>query len=242
LSDGHVRAINRTFSSLALAAVAATAALPGAHASEASVDLATKTALSLDANIKHGRALFVAQCAGCHGRTGHGDLSRSIPGLAGQRFAYIVRQLANFSGDERENEAMHHVATRPNMRGAQSWADVAAFLSRLPENPAAETGDGSYLALGRAIFQEQCASCHQSDAGGDEDGLVPSLKGQHYSYLLGQMRQLAAERRHNLDEDLLRFIQHLDEPEKQGVADYLSRQHAPGNSHEIMRQNGTVVD
>jgi hypothetical protein len=56
------------------------------------------------------------------------------------------------------------------------------------------------------------------------------------------LRQLAADRRHNVDEDLLRFIQSLDEQEKQGVADYLSRQHKPGKNHQVMRQNGTLVD
>jgi cytochrome c553 len=237
-----MRAFNRTFDALALAAIAVLVTLAAARASEESVDQATKTALSLDTHLKHGRTLFIAKCASCHGRTGYGDSSRSIPALAGQRFAYIVRQLANFSGDERENDTMHHVVTRLNMRGAQAWADVAAYVSRLPVNPAAETGDGTYLGLGRGIFREHCASCHQSDAGGDQDGLVPALRGQHYSYLLGQLRQLAADRRHNVDEDLLRFIQSLDEQEKQGVADYLSRQHAPGKNHQVMRQNGTVVD
>jgi cytochrome c553 len=235
-------AFNRRFDALALAAIALSVTLAAARASEESVDQATKTALALDAHVKHGRALFIAQCSTCHGRTGYGDSSRSIPALAGQRFAYIVRQLANFSGDERENATMHHVLARPNMRGAQSWADVAAYVSRLPVNPAAETGDGSYLALGRSIFHEQCAFCHQSDAGGDQDGLVPALKGQHYSYLLGELRQLAADRRHSVDEDLQRFIQRLDEQETQGVADYLSRQHAPGKNHQVMRQDGTLVD
>jgi len=235
-------AFNRTFDALAFAVIVVLVIMAAARASEESVDRATMTALSLDAHVKHGRALFIAQCASCHGRTGYGDSSRSIPALAGQRFAYIVRQLANFSGDERENDTMRHVVTRPNMRGAQSWADVAAYVSRLPANPAAETGDGINLALGRGIFHEQCASCHQSDAGGDQDGLVPALKGQHYSYLLGQLRQLAADRRHNVDEDLLRFVQSLDEHEMQGVADYLSRQHEPGKNHQMMRQNGTLVD
>jgi cytochrome c553 len=233
---------NRTFDALAFAAIALLVTLAAARASEESVDQTTKTALSLDAHVKHGRALFISQCASCHGPRGRGDSSRSIPALAGQRFTYIVRQLANFSGDERENDAMHHVVDRPSMRAAQSWADVAAYVSRLPMNPAAETGDGTYLTLGRGIFHEQCTSCHQYDAGGDQDGLVPALRGQHYSYLLGQLRQLAADRRHNVDEDLQRFIRSLDEQEMRGVADYLSRQHAPGKNHQVMRQDGTLVD
>ena len=125
---------------------------------------------------------------------------------------------------------------------AQSWADIAAYLSRMPSNPAAESGDGSHLALGRGIFHEQCSSCHQADAGGDQDGLVPALKGQHYSYLVGQLHQLAADRRHNVDEELQRFLHTFDAQEIEGVPDYLSRQHTPGKSHQVMREDGTVVD
>lgn len=239
-----MRASSRTFgnSRLWLIPVALMALTSSIHASEEWVDQATKTALSLDVNIKHGRSIYDAQCISCHGRLGFGDPARSIPTLAGQRFAYIVRQLANFSGEERENRTMHSVVSRRDLHAAQSWADLAGYLSRMPVNPAVEIGDGAYLALGRGIFHEQCASCHQQDAGGDEDGFVPALKGQHYSYLVGQLRQLAADRRHNVDEDLQRFLRSFDEPELEGVADYLSRQHARGKNHQVMREDGSVVD
>lgn len=239
-----MRAFNRNLGTLILGllTIASWVLMPAAHASEESVDQATKAALALDAKPKHGRSLYSAQCVSCHGRAGFGDRSRSIPALAGQRFAYIVRQLANFSGDERENDTMHHVVSRRDVHATQSWADIAAYVSRMPSNPAAETGDGSHLALGRGIFHEQCSSCHQADAGGDHDGLVPALKGQHYSYLVGQLHQLAADRRHNVDQDLQRFLHSFDEQEIEGVADYLSRQHALGKSHQVMRENGTVVN
>lgn len=212
------------------------------RASEESVDQATQTALALDINLKDGRRLYQVQCVACHGMTAAGDPSRSIPALAGQRFAYLVRQLANFSGEERENPSMHRVTARRDVRAAQSWANLAGYLSRLRRDRAAETGDGTHLALGRGIFHEQCASCHEQDAGGDKDGLVPALAGQHYSYLVGQMRQLAADRRHNVDEDLQRFLRSFETPEIEGVADYLSRQHAAGETHRVMRADGTVIN
>jgi cytochrome c553 len=215
---------------------------PNSYASQESVDETTQSALALDVNLERGRKLYAAQCVSCHGRSGFGDSSRSIPALAGQRFSYIVRQLANFSGEERENDMMHHVVSRQKVRPAQSWADLAGYLSRMPSNPANEIGNGAHLALGRGIFHEQCASCHRPDASGDEDGLVPALKGQHYSYLLGQLRQLAADRRHNVDEDLQRFLGSFDEADMEGIADYLSRQHHSSKSHQRMRENGTVID
>lgn len=239
-----MNARNRTISALGLwlIPVALFGLAQRGLASEESVDQATKKALALDISLKHGRSIYQAQCTACHGNGALGDPRRSIPALAGQRFAYIVRQLANFAGEERENDSMHRVTSRLGVGAPQAWADLAGYLSCMPPNRAAETGDGTHLALGRGIFHEQCASCHQQDARGDEDGLIPALTGQHYSYLMGQMRQLAADRRHNVDEDLLRFLRSFDEPEIQGVADYLSRQHAHGKNHEVMRENGTVVD
>jgi cytochrome c553 len=65
----------------------------------------------------------------------------------GQRFAYLVRQLANFAGDERDSETMHRVVSQRELGGAQSWADIAAYLNRTPSLHRAQTGDGRRLAL-----------------------------------------------------------------------------------------------
>ncbi len=222
-----------------------------AGASEESVDRRTQVALGLDANRQHGGRLFLAQCASCHGHTGQGQIgatagatgqAHAIPALAGQRFAYVVRQLANFSGAERDNATMHGVVMRQSVQTPQAWADVAAYVSRLPPNPTPETGDGKHVALGRGIFHEQCASCHHADAGGDRDGLVPALRGQHYSYLTTQLRQLAAANRHNMDPDLVRFLKSFNDQDVDAVADYLSRQQSARRDHQTMRDDGTVVD
>jgi cytochrome c553 len=88
-----------------LAATAAVLVLVSgeARASEEAVDRATQTALSLDAHPDRGAAQFHQYCARCHGAQAQGDPIHAIPALAGQRFAYLVRQLANFSGFERDS-------------------------------------------------------------------------------------------------------------------------------------------
>ncbi len=213
-----------------------------ARASEESVDRATKSALSLDAHPDRGAAQFARHCARCHGRQAQGDAGRMIPALARQRFAYLVRQLANFAGGERDNDTMHRVISQKEMRSPQSWVDIASFLNRLPRSGRAQTGEGNRLALGRAIFHEQCASCHAGDAHGDDDGFVPSLRNQHYPYLLGQMHKLGQGYRHNVDENLRRFLGNFDDQDMRATADYLSRLRGPGAVHEVMRLDGVVVD
>jgi cytochrome c553 len=43
--------------------------------------------------VEQGRQIFSAQCAGCHGRDAEGDPSRGTPALAGQHYAYLMRQM-----------------------------------------------------------------------------------------------------------------------------------------------------
>jgi cytochrome c553 len=213
-----------------------------ACASEEFVDRATKAALTLDAHPDRGGAQFARHCTRCHGLQAQGDAERAIPALAGQRFAYLVRQLANFAGGERDSDTMHRVVSQKEIRGPQTWVDVASYLNRVPRTDRVHDGDGKRLALGRAIFHEQCASCHAGDAHGDEDGFVPSLRNQHYRYLLGQMHKLGQGYRHNVDENLVRFLGNFDEQDMQATADYLSRLRGPGAVHEVMRLDGVVVD
>jgi len=229
-----------------LVAISLIAAIGGAAievmASEESVDQRTKLALGLDVHPAQGASIFKQHCATCHGPEGHGDPARTIPALAGQRFDYLVRQLANFSGGERESITMHRQMEQAAAQEPQSWADIAGYLNRLPSTYETQHGDGKDLALGGAIFHEQCASCHRPDAHGDEDGFVPSLRHQHYDYLVRQLHRLAQGDRHNVDENLVRFLRSFDEQEIQAVADYLSRLRGPGGNKKSMRADGTVVD
>jgi len=109
-----------------------------------------------------------------------------------------------------------------------------------PKNP--EHGDGSLLEFGEAVFREQCASCHEEDARGDDDGFVPSLRNQHYSYLLKQTRALAENHRRNVDPNLVLFMANLKSDELTGLADYLSRLSGPVKDRLKMRDNGVVGD
>jgi cytochrome c553 len=213
-----------------------------APASEASVDRLTQRALDLDAHAERGAVEFRQACSRCHGAVAQGDAAHAIPALAGQRFKYVVRQLANFAGDERDSPTMQRVLSHSVLKEPQTWVDIAAYVNNLPMREPAGTGDGTGVALGRGIFHEQCASCHKLDAHGDEVGFVPSLRGQQYTYLVDQLEKLAEGRRHNADEDLVRFWRSLEEQDVRGTADYLSRLAGPGHVHKIMRADGSVVD
>jgi len=216
------------------------APLDRAGASPLSVDEKVRNALQLDQNAKRGGELYAKNCARCHGEQALGSAAKVTPSLAGQRRAYLVKQLADFSEDERQSAAMHQVVNSPDMGEPQTWADIAGYLNGLPRARFPQTGDTRGVELGEAIFQEQCATCHEEDARGDDDGFVPSLRDQHYSYLVRQVRSIASWHRLNVDADFVRFLDSLDTEEATAVADYLSRLRGPVRDRSRLNNDGTV--
>jgi cytochrome c553 len=202
----------------------------------------TQTALKLDASTQRGAALYRTQCASCHGPSGLGDANRQIPVLAGQRRAYVIKQLADFAERDRIATQMHKVVDRSQVNEPQAWADVALYVNNLPVPQSAQKGDGKYVSLGEASYQQWCSSCHEDDARGDDDGFVPSLRNQHYAYLVKEMKSLAAGHRFNVDADLGRFLNSLEDDEVRGLADYVSRMQGPVRDRARLNEDGTVSD
>ena len=211
-----------------------------AAASPTRVDEQVRAALQLEANIKRGAGLYSVHCVGCHRREALGDPTNVVPALAGQRQAYLIKQLADFSELERDSGDMHKTVSRNAVGDSQAWADLAGYLSALPAVRVPQTGDGGGVELGEGIFQEQCASCHEDDARGDDDGFIPSLRDQHYSYLVRAMRGIGASHRLNVDTDLARFLDSLDTDEMTAVADYLSRLRGPTRDRAKLTSDGTL--
>jgi len=226
------------------AAIAALTCLTASSsiASPARVDQLIRTALQLEQNTKHGASLYVKHCASCHGKQALGDATNVIPSLAGQRQAYLIKQLADFTELERDSRDMHKVVSKAALSEPQVWADIAGYLNGLPAMRFSETGDGTGVEMGEAIFQEQCSSCHSEDGRGDDDGFVPSLRNQHYSYLVRQTRSIGSWHRLNVDADLVRFLDSLDTDELTAVADYVSRLRGPTKDRSKLLDDGSVRD
>jgi cytochrome c553 len=210
---------------LAVLAIGLAVGAPRATAADDRIDSLTQAALARTADPKHGQAQFGRHCARCHGAAGRGDASPRVPVLAGQRFPYLVRQLASLSDTRRESANMHRALSGAALHDPQAWADVAAYLEGAPVPAAPRTGDGTHVALGEATFRILCASCHHDDARGDDDGFVPSLRNQHYAYLLSQMHRIPQLHQRDVDENFAALLRSLKDDEAIGIADYLSRRH-----------------
>jgi cytochrome c553 len=213
-----------------------------ADAAQERAEQLTLQALKLDANRARGSDLYRTQCASCHGPKAAGDPKRQIPALAAQRRAYVIKQLADFVERDRIATQMHKVVKRAAVSEPQAWADLALFLNNLPPPASAQKGDGTFLSLGEASYEQWCASCHEADARGDDDGFVPSLRNQHYAYLLKETKALAAGHRFNTEPELARFLNSLEMDEMQGLADYVSRMQGPIRDRARLNDDGTVSD
>lgn len=214
----------------------------GPIASPVRVDELIRTARQLDQNAKRGAVLYGQHCASCHGSAALGDATNVIPSLAGQRQAYLIKQLADFTELERDSRDMHKVVANPALAEPQAWANITGYLNGLPVTRFPATGDGTGVELGEAIFREQCATCHEEDGRGDDDGFVPSLRNQHYSYLVRQTRSMGSWHRLNVDADLVRFLDSMQTDEITAVADYLSRLRGPTKDRAKLHDDGTVGD
>jgi cytochrome c553 len=180
-------------------------------------------ALALPPNARSGKDLFDEHCAACHGPRAHGDAGNVIPALAAQLPIYLIKQLVDMSEGGREVPEMHRVASRKALTAPQSIRDLATYVSRLPRNSAPEHGDGNDIATGRRYYQGLCAFCHGEQGEGNDAHATPAVRGQHYSYLLAQMRKLSAMHRYSVNVEIVEALEGLPFDRATAVADYMSR-------------------
>jgi cytochrome c553 len=77
-----------------------------------------------------GASVYFQKCEQCHGPLGEGDLLRRRPRLAGQHYAYLVRQLQETASGQRPGMDRAHVDMLQEVSPAQ-LRGVADYLSRV---------------------------------------------------------------------------------------------------------------
>ena len=125
------------------------------------------------ANADHGKELYAAQCASCHGAKAEGGFG---PALAGDP---MVGEADDFN-----KVVVQGRGSMPPFSNLseQDLADLRAYLSSLggksdagaaaaPAAPAASEAD---VATGKSVYSQQCAGCHGPNG---EGGFGPALAG-----------------------------------------------------------------
>jgi cytochrome c553 len=182
-----------------------------------------RDALRLTADTVNGKALYEQRCGGCHGPEAHGDVIRLIPALAGQRRAYLIKHVAELNDAERAAAHMHPTLDSVDLATPQAWADLAEYLRQRPLLRVPASVNAPMAELGERSYRRWCASCHGTDALGNETRFAPALKHQHREYLLKEIRMVSAPHRMSLGSDVMRVLDSLNTQATAGIADYISR-------------------
>lgn len=81
-------------------------------------------------SLGQGASVYFQNCERCHGPLGQGDLMRRRPRLAGQHYAYLLRQLEDTAEKRRPGMDAAHVEMLRQLSPAQ-MRGVADYLSRV---------------------------------------------------------------------------------------------------------------
>ncbi len=139
-------------------------------------------------------ALPVHNCTWCHGTSAQGF--SVAPRLAGQRPAYVLKQLRSFREHQRHDYlAEKYMWLAVANVGPWEARGLAHYLSSLPPK-AAKDGNENLVAEGREIFENgipdedivACQACHGPAAQGVRQ--IPRLGGLSYFYLRDRLTQL----------------------------------------------------
>lgn len=157
-------------------------------------------------------------CVQCHGPGGH-SANPEFPSLAGQPPLYVQYQLIQFREERRKDARMSPFAAKLTDRDMK---DIAAyFTAEAPAAPAAAAPDAAKAAAGKAVAERlHCNSCHMPDFSGQKH--IARLAGQHFDYLVKQLRGFKTGARPDIDGLMVESAQPLTDQDILDVAYFLS--------------------
>jgi cytochrome c553 len=156
-------------------------------------------------------------CAACHGVDGN-SLTPAYPNLAGQTWRYLYVQLKDFNEGRRSNPLMSPMAanlTRDDMIA------LANFYAAQTLKPTGFQVDEAKAKLGKAKADETlCTMCHLGGFMGSNE--IPRVAGQHYEYIVAQLRAFKARTRTNDAGTMTSVAQTLSDTDIENLGNYLT--------------------
>jgi cytochrome c553 len=161
-----------------------------------------------------------AVCAACHGADGNSS-NPLWPKLAGQTARYLYLQLRDFKEGRRKDPLMSPMAanlTREDM------LDLADFFSSQTEAPSTYKVSDAKVAEGKKIADNAlCPMCHLGGFSGQNE--IPVVAGQHYEYIIKQLKDFRARVRTNDAGSMTAYTQGLSDEQIDALAQYITNLH-----------------
>jgi cytochrome c553 len=180
-----------------------------------------KEALQAKGDPARGKNAF-GPCEGCHRSDASGRVSGAYPRLSGQHALVLIKQIADIRGGRRANPKMEpfiddHVLTPFDI------ADLAVYLQALPISNSNGKGPGTGIALGKKLYDKDCADCHGAKGEGIGVKFYPMVAAQHYRYLLREATFIRDGDRRNSNPEMVSVIKPYGAADLEAVADYMAQ-------------------
>ncbi|NVK43771.1 MAG: cytochrome c4 [Oceanospirillaceae bacterium] len=169
-----------------------------------------------------------AVCAGCHGADGNSVVG-NFPKLAGQNEAYLLKQLKDIKGGNRQVVEM--TGLLDNLSD-QDLENIAAYFASKKVQLGQVSPD--QLEAGQKIYRAgiadknvaACTACHSPNGTGNASAGFPALSGQHPDYVKKQLMAFRNEARDNDPNGMMRDIAaKMSDKDIEAVANYVQGLH-----------------
>ena len=156
-------------------------------------------------------------CLACHGPNGN-SLVPQFPILAGQTARYLYLQLKDFKEGRRKEPAMEPFLAN---LAREDMLDLAAFFASQRVRPGEFKVDERRAARGKAKADEVlCTMCHLGGFMGQNE--IPRVAGQHYEYIVKQLKDFKTYRRTNDAGNMASVAKTLTDQDIEDLGHYLT--------------------
>lgn len=158
-----------------------------------------------------------ATCAACHGPDGNAPMPQ-YPNLAGQNARYLYLQLRDFKEGRRKDPLMSPMAANLSR---DDMYDLAAYFAAQKPAPSNFKIDPAKANEGKTIADAAlCTMCHQGGFAGQNE--VPRVAGQHYEYIVKQLKDFRDRRRTNDAGNMTAYTKGLTDEQVDALAQYIT--------------------
>lgn len=156
-------------------------------------------------------------CFACHGPTGNSKVG-TFPILAGQTMRYIYLQLKDFKEGRRKDPSMDAMAANLSR---EDMFDISAFFAAQKQLGNGFKADPAKEKRGKAKTAEVlCPMCHLGGFSGQNE--IPRVTGQHYDYVVKQLKDFKAMRRTNDAGNMTSVAKTLSDDDIEDLAHYIA--------------------